>query len=78
MATKKRSDKNSTTSIVAGFAGAVADIPLPAGVELRSDEEQVLWDQYARAQKKIGTILTGFCFQKLSAWKRIFGRTSKP
>jgi hypothetical protein len=52
MATKKRSDKNSTTSIVAGFAGAMADIPLPAGVELRSDEEQVLWDQFTRARAK--------------------------
>ena len=32
---KKRFDKNSATSAVAGFVGAINDrIPLPAGVEL--------------------------------------------
>ena len=37
---KKRSDKNSATSAVAGFVGAINDrIPLPAGVELRSEAE---------------------------------------
>ena len=37
---KKRSDKNSATSAVAGFVSTINDrIPLPAGVELRSEAE---------------------------------------
>ena len=37
---KKRSDKNSVTSAVVGFAGVIDDDILPpAGVELRSDKE---------------------------------------
>ena len=40
---KKRSDKNSATSAVAGFVGAINDrIPLPAGVELRSEAELII------------------------------------
>ena len=40
---KKRSDKNSATSAVAGFFGAINDlIPLPAGVELRSEVELII------------------------------------
>ena len=47
---KKRSDKNSATSAVAGFVGAINDcIPLPAGVELRSEAELIIWHQFTRA-----------------------------
>ena len=44
---KKRSDKNSATSAVAGFAGVIDDAILPpAGVELRSDKEHLIWSQF--------------------------------
>ena len=47
---KKRSDKNSAKSAVAGFVGAIHDrIPLPAGVELRSEAELIIWHQLTRA-----------------------------
>ena len=52
MAQKKRSDKNSVTSAVGGFQGVVEKIPLPEGVELRSDEEYVIWDQFTRARAR--------------------------
>jgi hypothetical protein len=48
---KKRLDKNSVTSAVAGFFGAINDrIPLPAGVELRSEAELIIWHQFTRAR----------------------------
>ena len=48
---KKRSDKNSATSAVAGFVGAINDrIPLPAAVELRSEAELIIWHQFTRAR----------------------------
>ncbi len=50
---KKRSDKNSATSAVAGFFGGINDATLPpAGVELRSDKEQLIWNQFTRARAK--------------------------
>ena len=50
---KKRSDKNSATSAVAGFAGIIDDAILPpAGVELRSEKEQLIWSQFTRARAK--------------------------
>ena len=50
---KKRSDKNSATSAVAGFVGAINDrIPLPAGVELRSEAELIIWVQFTRARAR--------------------------
>ena len=50
---KKRSDKNSATSAVAGFAGVIDDAILPpAGVELRSDKEHLIWNQFTRAGAK--------------------------
>ena len=50
---KKRSDKNSATSAVAGFAGVVDDAILPpAGVELRSDKEHLIWNQFTRARAR--------------------------
>jgi len=48
---KKRPEKNSATSAVAGFVGAINDrIPLPAGVELRSEAELITWHQFTRAR----------------------------
>ena len=50
---KKRSDKNSATSAVAGFAGIIDDAILPpAGVELRSEKEHLIWSQFTRARAK--------------------------
>ena len=50
---KKRSDKNSATSAVAGFEGVIDDAKLPpAGVELRSDKEHLIWNQFTRARAK--------------------------
>ena len=50
---KKRSDKNSATSAVAGFVGAINDrIPLPAAVELRSEAELIIWHQFTRARAR--------------------------
>ena len=50
---KKRSDKNSKTSVVAGFSGAIDDAILPpAGVELRSEKEHLIWSQFTRARAK--------------------------
>jgi len=49
---KKRSDKNSATSAVAGFAGVIDNAILPpAGVELRSDKEHLIWSQFTRARQ---------------------------
>ena len=49
----KRSDKNSATSAVAGFAGVIDDgILPPASVELRSDKEHLIWNQFTRASAK--------------------------
>ena len=46
---KKRSDRNSATSAVAGFVGAIDDAILPpAGVELRRDKERLIWNQLTR------------------------------
>ena len=42
MSQKKRSDKNSVTAALGGFKGAIESVPLPQGVELRSDEEMVI------------------------------------
>ena len=50
---KKRTDKNSATSAVAGFAGVIDDTILPAaGVELRSDKEHLVWNQFTRARTR--------------------------
>ena len=50
---KKRSDRNSVTSAVAGFVGAINDrIPLPAGLELRSEAELIIWHQFTRARAR--------------------------
>tara|TARA_A100001011_G_C13849696_1_gene650382 strand:+ start:427 stop:591 length:165 start_codon:yes stop_codon:yes gene_type:complete len=47
---KKRSDKNSATSAVAGFSGVIDDAILPHdGVELRSNKQQLIWNQFTRA-----------------------------
>ena len=50
---EKQSDKNSAPSAVAGFVGAINDrIPLPAGVELRSESELIIWHQFTRARAR--------------------------
>ena len=49
---KKRSDKNSVTAALGGFQGAIESVPLPQGVELRSDEEHVIWEQFTRARAR--------------------------
>ena len=52
---KKRSDKNSANSAVAGFAGVIDDAILPpAGVELRNDKKHLIWHQFTGAQGNIG------------------------
>tara|TARA_B100000989_G_scaffold288442_1_gene259151 strand:- start:600 stop:743 length:144 start_codon:yes stop_codon:yes gene_type:complete len=41
---KKRSDKNNATSTVGGFAGVIDEAILqPIGVELRGDNEHLIW-----------------------------------
>ncbi len=50
---KKRSDKSSAISAVAGFAGVIDDAILPsAGVELRSEKEHRIWKQFKRARQR--------------------------
>ena len=50
---EKRSDKNSATSAVAEFLGVIDDAILPpAGVELRSDKEHLIWNQFTRVRSK--------------------------
>lgn len=52
MSRKKRTDKNSTTAALSGFAGAIDAVPLPEGVKLRSDDEFVIWSQFTRARAR--------------------------
>ena len=52
MSQKKRSDKNSVTAALGGFKGAMESVPPPEGVQLRSDEEMVIWDQFKRARAR--------------------------
>jgi len=52
MSQKKRSDKNSVTAALGGFKGAMESVPPPEGVQLRSDEEMVIWDQFTRARAR--------------------------
>ena len=52
MAGKKRPDKNSTTALVNAFAQAGSGIDLPEGVQLSTEDERVLWEQFTRARAK--------------------------
>ena len=52
MSQKKRSDKNSVTAALSGFKGAMDSVPPPEGVQLRSDEEMIIWDQFTRARAR--------------------------
>ena len=52
MSQKKRSDKNSVTAALGGFKGAMESVPPPEGLQLRSDEEMVIWDQFTRARAR--------------------------
>jgi hypothetical protein len=49
---KRRSDKNSITAALNGFQGAIDGVPLPEGVELRSDLEITIWSQFTRARAR--------------------------
>ena len=49
---EKRLDDNSASRQVDAFAKAKTDVPPPPGVELRSDEERVIWGQFTRARAK--------------------------
>ncbi|NCX21276.1 MAG: hypothetical protein EBX06_13850 [Rhodobacteraceae bacterium] len=52
MSQKRRTDKSSTTAAVQGFAGVMSDVPLPDGIELRSDVERTIWHQFSRARAR--------------------------
>lgn len=52
MSQKKRSDKNSVTAALGGFKGAIEGVPLPQGVELRNEDEKVIWGQFTRARAR--------------------------
>jgi len=49
---KSRDDKNSIAASVDGFGGALQSVPLPEGVQLRSDDEMIIWDQFTRARAR--------------------------
>jgi hypothetical protein len=49
---KLRSDKNSVTAAVETFSGSMSSVPLPEGIELRTDLERVIWDQFSRARAR--------------------------
>ena len=52
MSQKTRLDKNSATRAVAGFQGSIDEIEPPAGIDLSSDEEVVIWGQFTRARAR--------------------------
>jgi hypothetical protein len=52
MSQKRRTDKSSTAAAVQGFAGVMSDVPLPDGIELRTDLERTIWHQFSRARAR--------------------------
>ena len=52
MSQKRGSDNNSVTGAINSFQGAMEAVPLPDGVELRSEKELVIWDQFTRARAR--------------------------
>lgn len=52
MSQKRGSDKNSVTAAVDAFAGAMASVPVPQGVELESEDERTIWGQFTRARAR--------------------------
>jgi hypothetical protein len=59
MSQKRRTDKYNTTAADKGSEGVMSDVPLPDGIELRSDLERTIWHQFhAPAHAKIGVIWT--------------------
>jgi hypothetical protein len=52
MSQKTRPDKNSVTAAVNGFQGAIEDVPMPEGVELRNEQEMIIWRQFTRARAR--------------------------
>ena len=47
---KRKSRSDSATEAVGAFASAGAEISLPEGVVLRSEEEHTIWKQFTRAR----------------------------
>ena len=50
MVRKTRSD--STTAQVANFQNAFTEVSVPEYIEIKSDEERVIWNQFAKARAK--------------------------
>jgi len=50
MVRKSRSD--STTAQVANFQNAFTEVSVPEYIEIKSDEERVIWNQFAKARAK--------------------------
>ena len=73
MSQKRRTDKSSTTAAVQGFAGVLSDVPLPDGIELRSELERTIWHQFSRARaREDWRDMDLILLVKLCAWKPIF------
>ena len=71
MSQKKRSDKNSITAALGGFKGAMQEVPIPEGIELRSDKELVIWQQFTRARaREDWRDLDLILLSRLSAWRQ--------
>ena len=43
---------NGVTGSINKFKNAGKSVPLPDGIELRNDEERIIWDQFSRARAK--------------------------
>ena len=52
MSQKLRTDKSSTTAAIQGIACVLSHVPLPEGIELRSDLERTIWHQFSRARAR--------------------------
>tara|TARA_R110000803_G_scaffold72752_4_gene136474 strand:- start:8838 stop:9314 length:477 start_codon:yes stop_codon:yes gene_type:complete len=52
MSQKTRSDKNSATAAVKGFQGLIEDVQPPEGVELRNEQEMIIWRQFTRVRTR--------------------------
>ena len=52
MSQRRRTDKSSTTAAVKGFASVMPEVPVPDGIELRSNWERTIWHQFSRARER--------------------------